>query len=195
MRPLQHNTGMPTRHSPLRRPSHQFALVCPFILGLALAAIGTSISKGGSSVAAQGQNPCALLTVDEVHALAPKDAVGNGVPSAIASNDFFACQYRWGMGAGRYSLEVSVNPASRAFAGTGPDSIKQGLLSSVAPGTMDAAIPEVGDAAVFKAYSPAYAGASAYVKDRILQVNLDGVDAREKKAQLISLLKLAVSRL
>jgi len=188
-------TDMPTRSRSLDRPRNGFALVCPFLLGLAIAAIGTPAPGGGNTVAAQGQNPCALLTVDEVHALAPKDTVGNGVPSAIASNDFFACQYRWGTGAGRYTLEVSVNPASRAFAGAGPASIKQGLLSSVAAGTMDAAIPEVGEAAVFKAYSPAYAGASAYLKDRLLQVNLEGVDAREKKAQLISLLKSAASRL
>jgi hypothetical protein len=63
------------------------------------------------------------------------------------------------------------------------------------PETTDAAIPDVGEAAVFKAYSSVYATATTYLKDRILQVNLEGVDAREKKEQLIALLKSAASRL
>ena len=180
--------------SRLLHPHAGFRVAFGLVLGLVGAAVAPSLS-GGGTVTAQGQNRCALLTVDEVHALAPKEQVSDGVASAIASNEFFTCHYRWGMGAGRYTLEVSVNPASRAFAGSGADSIKQGLLSSVAPGTTDAVVTEIGEAAVFKAYSPAYAGASAYLKDRLLQVNLEGVDAREKKAQLISLLKSAAARL
>jgi hypothetical protein len=40
-----------------------------------------------------------------------------------------------------------------------------------------------------------FVGANAFVKDRILQLNLEGFDAREMKSQLISLLKAAASRL
>jgi hypothetical protein len=48
---------------------------------------------------------------------------------------------------------------------------------------------------MFKSYSSVYATASAYLKDRYLQVTLDGIDARDRKGQLISLLKSAASRL
>ena len=61
--------------------------------------------------------------------------------------------------------------------------------------TADAVIPEVGEAAVFRPDSPAYAGATAFIKGRILQVHLDGVYARDKKDQVIELLKLAAGRL
>jgi hypothetical protein len=81
------------------------------------------------------------------------------------------------------------------FAGMSADSIKQGLASSVVAGTADSTLAEIGQTAVFRAYSPAYVGASAYVKDRILQVNLEGTDARDKKDQVIALLKAAAARL
>jgi len=157
------------------------------ILGVAFA-----IPAGGP-LAAQ-QNPCMLLTTDEVQALAPKQHVSDGVRAAL-SPDSVTCRYTWGTGNGRYALTVSVNTASRMFAGMNADAIKRGLMSSVMPGTADAAIPDVGDAAAFKAYSALYASASAYLKDRVVQVNLDGLDARDSRAQLIALLKSAASRL
>ena len=83
----------------------------------------------------------------------------------------------------------------RMFPGMSPDQIKQQLLESVKPGTADAVISDVGEAAVFKSDSPLYATATAFLKGRILQVHLDGVDAREKKDQAIALLKSAASRL
>ncbi len=80
------------------------------------------------------------------------------------------------------------------FSGMPPDMVKPALQALVAAGTADALIPEVGDAAIFKADSPVYVCASGYLKGRILQVRLDGSDAREKKDQVIALLKTAVSR-
>jgi hypothetical protein len=55
-------------------------------------------------------------------------------------------------------------------------------------------IPEVGEAAIFKADSQVYVCATAYLKSRMLQVRLDGSDARDKKDQVIALLKTAASR-
>ena len=81
------------------------------------------------------------------------------------------------------------------FSGVSPDQARQRLLDSVRAGTDDVVISEVGDAAVFKPDSVAYATATALVKSRILQVHLDGVDARDKKDQIIELLKSAASRL
>jgi hypothetical protein len=101
----------------------------------------------------------------------------------------------WGAGTGHVNLDVTVNEASRMFSGMPPDLIKQGLQASVRAGTADAVISDVGEAAVFKADSPVYFHAAAYLKGRILQVQLDGFDAREKKDQVIALLKSAASRL
>jgi hypothetical protein len=77
----------------------------------------------------------------------------------------------------------------------GPDEIKQGLQALVTAATADAVISDVGEAAVFKADSPVYVHATAYSKGRILQLRVDGVDAIDKKDQVIALLKSAVSRL
>jgi hypothetical protein len=48
---------------------------------------------------------------------------------------------------------------------------------------------------VFKPDSAVYVTGIALVKSRILQVHLDGLDARDKKDQIIELLKSAASRL
>ena len=131
----------------------------------------------------------------ELQALAPKESIASGVANVTQSLESSACHYTWSTGARRYVLAVSVNPASRVFAGMNADAIKQGLVSSVVAETADSTVADIGQTAVFRAYSAAYVGARAYVKDRILQVNLEGVDAREKKDQVISLLKAAASRL
>jgi hypothetical protein len=191
---LPHNTDM-TRISRFhQRPQAGCRLTFALLVGLAIAAIGTSV-PGGGTVSAQAQKPCALLTIEEIEALAPMEQVSEGVASAFEAFDSSTCRYTWGSGTGRYTLAVYVNPASRAFVGMSADTIKSSLLSSVTPGTADATIPDVGEAAVFKTYSSVHVSASAYAKGRLLQVNLDGIDARDKKDRLISLLKSAASRL
>jgi len=165
-----------------------------FPLIVAAAAIGGSWQSGGT-VAAQPQNVCTLLTADEIHALAPKVEIHDGVPGAIPAVEFSTCRYAWGDATKASSLVISVNPASRMFVGLTPDSIKQQLASLVVPETDDVTVPDVGEAGVFKAYSPYYATASTYLKGRVLQLTLDGYDAREQKAQLLALLKSAASRL
>ena len=165
--------------------------------GLTIVAFGTSLPAADLSAAqASAQNPCGLLTSDEVQALVPeKEHASSGMAEAIPALESFTCRYTWGEGVKRYTLAISVNPVSRTYSGMNADAIKQGLTSSIKPETTDATIPDIGEAAVFKADSAGYAGASAYVKDRLLQVHLDGFEAREKKGQLISLLKSAASRL
>jgi hypothetical protein len=187
-----------TTHIPSARRSHrQSQIIVALALGVSIAVVWASFA-GLVAVAAQppGSNPCGLLTVDEVQGLgSPKEHASNGVAQALPALEVFTCRYTWGTGIERYTLAVSVNSASRAFVGMSGDAIKQNLTSSIKPGTTDTAIPEVGEAAVFKADSPVYAGASAYVKGRLLQLHLDGLDAGEKKDQLITLLKSAASRL
>jgi len=179
------------------KPSHTArprAGLAAIFLASAIPLAATQVSGGGAA-AAQAPNACALLSAEEVQALAPKEHVADGASRTVGALESFGCRYTWGTGTGRFTLDVTVNPASHVFAGMNADAIKRGLLSSVVPETADAAIPDVGDAAVFKASSPLYAVASAYLKDRILAVSLDGIDAAERKGELISLLKSAASRL
>ena len=164
-----------------------------FVAGLALAAGGV-LAAGGGSVLAQPQT-CGLLTGEEVQALAPKLTVSDAGVSGNQGGGAVTCRYRWGSGPGHFTLSLSVRPASRVFAGMDAAAIRQGVLATITPGSADEAIPDVGEAAAFKSYSSAYATASAYVKDRYLQVTLDGIDARDRKGQLIALLKSAASRL
>jgi len=77
-----------------------------------------------------------------------------------------------------------------------PDGVSnsQRLLESVRAATGDAVVSEIGEAAVFKPDSFAYATATAFVKGRVVQVHVDGFYASEKKDQIIGLLKAAASR-
>jgi len=176
-----------------RRTRRQYRGATAFVL--ALAAVATGVSGGGrNTVAAQMPNPCALLTTDEIQPLAGNATIADGLPNSPAAGST-RCRYAWGAGTGRFTLDVSVSEAAPMYADVSPERIKQQLLESVRPGTADAVIPEVGEAAVFKPDSPAYAGATAFIKGRILQVYLDGVYARDKKDQVIELLKLAAARL
>ena len=178
-----------------RRVRRQYRGVTVFVLALAAVAAGASgVGHGRGIVAAQASDPCALLTTDEIQPLAGNDTVADGLPNSQAAGSV-RCRYAWGTGTGRSTLDVTVNDAARMYAGASPERIKQQLLESVRPETTDAVIPEVGEAAVFRPDSPAYAGATAFIKGRILQVHLDGVYARDKKDQVIELLKLAAGRL
>jgi len=170
-----------------RRPLTEFGCAAAFALALAMV-------TAGSTVRAQAPNPCALLTNDDVQSFA-NASVGDGVPSSVPSANYAGCRYAWGGGTGRFKLGVSVHDASRMFPGMTPDQIKQLLQKSVKPETADAVIPDIGEAAVFTSDSAYYATATAMLKGRILQVNLDGEVAREKKDAAIALLKSAVSRL
>ncbi|HKW02421.1 MAG TPA: hypothetical protein VJN96_21535 [Vicinamibacterales bacterium] len=163
--------------------------------GLAMIAAAIPAPGSGTRAAAQGSNPCAVLTADDVKPMAVLATVEAGVAASFAPAGYSACRYAWGAGLNRYKLEVSVSEGSRMFTGASADGIKQSLLATVRPETADGVIPDVGDAAVFKAESPVYAYATAFVKGRIVQVHLDGLDARTKKDQVIALLKTAASRL
>lgn len=171
-------------------------LLFAVFLGSAMAAAGGSGLLGGDIIAmAQASGPCALVTTDDVQSLAGNASVAAGVSTSFDALGFSSCRYTWGVGIGTHNFDVTLNDAPRMFSGMSPDQIKQGLQTSVTAGTADAVITEAGDAAVFKADSAVYVHATAYIKGRILQVHFDGLDARDKKDQLIALLKLAASRL
>lgn len=183
-----------------RRPHRRWSgchFTAAFTLGLALVVAGAS-SPGrlDGSVSAQELNPCALLLLDDdVKPVAGNTSVDAGVSSSVPSWGFATCRYMWGDGVDRFKLVVTVTEAPRLFPGMTLEQIKQQLIQSVRAGTHDEVVQEIGDAAVFKPDSFAYAIATAFVKGRILQVQLDGYEAIQKKDQVIGLLKSAASRL
>jgi hypothetical protein len=161
-----------------------------------MAVTGMSVpGRVDSIVSAQALNPCALLTVDEIEALASKTSGADGIATSAPEFGHVGCRYMWGAGVNRFTLDITVNEASRMFRGMTTEQIKQKLVESVRAGTGDEVIAEIGEAAVFRPDSPVYAGATALVKGRILAVHLDGIFAAEKKDQVIGLLKSAASRL
>ena len=166
------------------------------LLAMVLACTGLVTPPTVRVAAAQaGSNACGLLTIDEIQPLTGiQQKVSEGVGSSLQSAGRMTCRYEWGTGAGRYILSVIVADASTMFAGKSADAIKQGLSTPTA-GTGSEAIPGLGDAAAFKSDSPFLATTSALVKGRILQLNLDGYDARDKKGQVIALLKAASAKL
>lgn len=165
------------------------------LFGSIMVAAGLSgLGMGDSTAAAQPSGPCALVTTDDVQPLASRSSVADGVSTSLEGVGFSTCRYTWGDGMGRFTLDVTVSEASRMFAGMSPDLIKQGLQASVRAGTADEVISGAGEAAAFKADSPIYVHAAAYVKGRMVEVQLDGFDARDKKDQVIALLKSAASK-
>lgn len=164
-------------------------------LVLAVAMVALSASSPGGAVSAQASNPCALLTADEIQRLAGNASIGEGVSIGVPASSYATCRYAWGVGTRRFTLGVVVYEASQRFHGMSPDQIRQRLVDSIKPGTDEAIVPNVGEAAVFTFESPYYSSATALLKGRIVQVHLDGLAALEKKDEAIALLTAAVSRL
>jgi hypothetical protein len=184
----------PSRLPRHTRPGYRFASA--FTLGLVLIVTGApGLGRAGGTVSAQTLNPCELLTVDEIQSVSGSASVDAGISNSLPAFGYLACRYAWGEGIRRFKLDVVVTESSRMFRGVSPDEIKLRLLASVRAKTGYTVIPEIGEAAMFEPDSVAYASATAMVKGRILQVNLDGLFAPEKRDQIVGLLKLAASRL
>ena len=179
-----------------RRPWSSYRVASACVLGLGLVVTGAaSLERIDDTLLAQAVNPCALLKVDEIESSVAKSTVAEGVASSFPDYGYATCKYAWGVGTGRFRLDVAVTETSKMFPGMSPDQIKQQLVQSVRTGADDALVSDVGEAAVFKPDSPVYATATSLVKGRILQVHLDGVFAGEMKDQVVELLKSAASRM
>jgi hypothetical protein len=146
-------------------------------------------------------DPCILLKPGEIQALAPKDKLVPGkLDTTAASIGSIACTYEWGSGgnaaSGRHYLNVILMDAAKTFPGTPPNLIIQGMLGgSHDPKTVSNPLSGIGEAAMFESKSPINAQASAYAKGSVLQITFESPDARERKDQVIGLLKSAVGRL
>jgi hypothetical protein len=166
------------------------------VLGMAIVGAGLfNPGTDGGIVSAQAPNACALLATSDIQPLAPNETVADGIPNAQPAIGAVSCRYTSGVGVKRLIVNVTVTESSRMYPGLSPDQIKQKLVESVKAGTADAVIADVGQGAVFKAESPYHSTATASVKGRILEVQVDGAVAREKKDQVISLLKAAAGKL
>ena len=169
-------------------------------LVLTIAALRVAPAVAGSP-AALPKDPCAILKISEIQALAPNAQISDGVSNTeLVELGSVACEYEWGAGnnvaSGRFYLSISFSDGSRTFPGMSSELIKAGLLASVKAGDAHAAvIPGVGEAAIFMSDDPIRATTSAYVKGILLQVNFECSDARAKKDQVIALLKSAAARL
>ena len=142
---------------------------------------------------------CALLQPAEIQALAGSAKVSAGKPGTDASGAR-TCRYEWGTGgnvsSGRSFLNVHITPASKGFAGTSLAVVRQGLLESAKAGAPNTGvIPGVGDAAIFDSTDPIRFSMTALAKGNMLLVELQTLKAKEKKDQMIALLKAAVGRL
>jgi hypothetical protein len=148
-------------------------------------------------ITAQPKDACALLKSSEIQALA-SSTIGQG-ESAKDELGSLTCVYKWGKGgnaySGAYQFQVIIADASRMMPGTTGDMMRQGMAAQV-KGEKEGAgmIPGVGEAAMFKSRQISVE-TSALAKGRFLMVNFEGPDARQKKDQVIALLKTAVSRL
>jgi hypothetical protein len=163
--------------------------------------LGLVIATADGPGAALPKDPCALLKPAEVQALAPNAKIGAGVASTVSAVlNSFACEYKWGSGgnavSGLYTLQVIVSDLSKTFPGMEPGTIREGLLLEAGkPGATATVIPGVGNGAIFDSNAPIRASTTALVKGSMLQVVLEGPDARTKKDQVIALLKAAAGRL
>jgi hypothetical protein len=165
------------------------------VVSLVLVITGTAGSRHTEAAALQTLDPCALLTIDEIQPLAGKQQVGPGVSTTVQSLGRLTCRYQWGVGTGRYALDIIVKDASKLPSHMNADVIKQSLVAPGSPGTVSEPLDGIGETAAFRSDSSLLATAGAYVKGRTLQLIFDGYDARAKKDQVVALLKAAAARL
>jgi len=196
---------------PYRVVSRGIRRTSVLILTCTLLGVGAGSRSWSPSVSAQGPDPCALLMASEIEDISGgeeprlwqrpfatqpvKTTVANGVASSNDAIGTATCRYTWGTGTSHFRFDVVVSDASRAYLRTSPDQIKQELQGRVKTGTDDEVITGVGDIAVFTSDSYYLATTTALVKGRILRIQLDGLDARDRKDGMIRLLKSAASRL
>lgn len=176
----------------------------PLMVGLAIAVLRfAGPASDDATAGALPKDPCALLKPAEIQAaLAPNATIGSGVSDASGLPLGVGCTYSWGPRTkewGESAITVTVMDVSKAYPGTSPDVIAEGLLAKAKVSGPDASqIPGVGDAAVFtfeKHVSTATAEAFFKAKDIHLVVAYHAGDSLANKDKVIALLKEAATRL
>ena len=158
------------------------------------------LTLNASAVDAQTpKDGCALLQPAEVQTLAGVQ-VGAGKAEKDDALGSRACRYEWGTGgnvqSGKSFLTISATPMAKVMPGVEPKAAQQGLLANAKPGNPNtAAIPGIGDAAVYESNAEIRVTTTAFAKGNMVIVTLETMNARAKKDQVIALLKAAVGRL
>lgn len=164
--------------------------------------IGVAVCAGGDAAAALPKDPCALLTPAEIQVLAPNAKIGNGKPDASMAPMGVACGYSWGPRTaewGESAVSIIVIDGTKAWPGTSPDTLAEGLRAKVgAPGSNASLVSGVGDAAVFSYEARSHDGTvEAYFKKKNLLVSVvfHSGESLASKDKLVALLKQAAGRL
>src|SRR4026208_1390821 len=119
------------------------ALLLVLMIAVTNAAIGGTLPK----------DPCSLLTPAEVQTLDPSAKIASGVVDKSAAPLATQCSYTWGPRSDKWGdsvLQIMVIDVSKAYNGTSPDLLVQGVFfKAKAPNSNGSVISGVGDAAVF----------------------------------------------
>ena len=168
--------------------------------GLAIAVLRLIGPAGEAAAGALPKDPCALLKPAEVQVLASNAKIGGGVSNANPMG--VGCTYTWGPRTrewGESALTITVIDASKAWPGTSPDVLQQGIFAKVKVGGPNASlVAGVGDAAAFTFEArSSNATAEAYLKAKgvHLSVRYHAGDALSSKDKVVALLKDAAAKL
>jgi hypothetical protein len=160
-------------------------------------AVGLLVVATSSFALAQSAKPaCSLLTKADVQVFAGSGAQVNGGFASSGYMESQTCVYWWMIGTEKQSLDVSTVPAAKRYPDSTPESINyllKGERKDLKP--TQAAIPGVGEIAIYENQSPRTSTAIAHVKGMILRVEHEGPGSATRKDALISVLKTAASRL
>jgi hypothetical protein len=147
----------------------------------------------------QVQDPCTLLTADQVQALAKGHTIPPGTSQTVSGPmGVTRCRYEWGTAgqatAGKYTLDVTLSDAAKAYPGAKPGDIKEALARPAAGDPPAIILPKTGDGAYFKSSGTTRSDAVALVNGMVLEITLQGPGASGKRNQVIALLRSAVQR-
>lgn len=146
-------------------------------------------SGGGSaSTAKLPADACALLTADDVHKLAPTAGEGKNTSKASAGSlPGVSCRWEWAEGIS--SLDVTVSSLPAGSAGTFKTSLQAEVKS---PGRE---LSGMGDFAIVKSSIAADVTVRVLIKGLLVDVDLNGLGARDKMELVVALAKAAIARL
>jgi hypothetical protein len=130
---------------------------------------------------------CALVTLDQVHQLAPTAGEGQASPQLVApGQSIVACRWEWPEGVGSLDVKISTIPA-----GISEAELKAGLQTTAKDGKENGReLSGIGDVAIFTSAINADAKVQAVVHGVMLDIDLNVLGARDQQEKLITLAKI-----
>jgi hypothetical protein len=132
---------------------------------------------------------CALVTLDQVHQLAPTAGEGKVSPQQGGPGQtVVACRWEWPEGIGSLDVKISTLPVG---GGITADDVKAGLRATVADGKENGReLSGIGDVAIFRSPIKADANVQAVVNGLMLDIDLNVLGARDSADKLIAFAKV-----